>query len=209
MIECRFRPVAEWPVAPTRFPKSSAFKAKWSQTLDLLERELNHLSARDVIIEGYFEFSQIRNDGWPKSLARPSRPGVVLDFEIPKKGRMAMPCDTYDHWESNLRAIALTLKNLRTIQRYGVTTERQEQYTGWLKLPAASAADELTEHVKTLYRFAGRNGDVREALQNQTFFDSIWKEASRKTHPDTGGNAESFRVVIAARDRIRALKGWA
>lgn len=34
------------------------------------------------------------------------------------------------------------------------------------------------------------------------------REAARRTHPDTGGDAEQFKKVIAARDRIRALKGW-
>lgn len=208
MIECRFRPVAEWPVAPTKFPKPSAFKAKWSQTLDLLERELNHLSARDIIIEGYFEFHQIRNDGWPKSLAKPSRPGVVLSFDIPKKGRMTMPCDTFDYWESNLRAIALTLESLRTIQRYGVTTERQEQYTGWLKLPAASAEDESVKCAKVLIFYCGVPTDTAKVINSREEFDRIWRAAARVTHPDRGGEAGLFDKVITARDRLRALKGW-
>ena len=41
-------------------------------------------------------------------------------------------------------AIALTLQSLRAIARYGVTTEKGEQYTGWLQLPASPETDELT-----------------------------------------------------------------
>jgi len=213
MINCRFRPIDQWPGTPTKSPKSGAFKAKWSATLDQLERELNHLRAKDIIIEGYFEFGQIRNDGWPKSLAKPSRPGVVLSFEIVKKGRMVMPCDTFDHWESNLRAIALTLEHLRAVERYGVTSDRQEQYTGWLKLPAASATDEAFECARVIaYKARDVNGApesaAKKAVENAGYFEVLWKDAARQTHPDTGGNAENFKAVIAARDRIRALKGW-
>lgn len=213
MIECRFRPVSEWPGTPkpTWKQKAGSFKAGWSQTLDLLEKELNHLRAKEIVIEGYFEFGQIRNDGWPKSSARPSKPGVILSFERRNQsGRIVMPCDTFDNWESNLRAIALTLKHLRAVERYGVTSDKQEQYTGWLKLPAASADDEASLLARTLCELAGLGADsVGELLTNRFFFDSTWKEAALKTHPDKiGGNGDKIRQVIAARDRIRKLKGW-
>lgn len=212
MLDCRFRPLAQWPGEPTRFPQPSRFKAKWSQTLDLLEFELNHLRAKNIIIEGYFTFGQIRNDGWPKSTARPSKPGVVLSFDLGKPGktgRMVMPCDRFNDWEANLRAIALTLEHLRAVERYGVTTERAEQYTGWLKLPAASSEDEAHQLAKELAILAGTDlVHVNTIATNRDAFDRAWREAARRTHPDTGGDAEQFKKVIAARDRIRALKGW-
>lgn len=210
MIECQFRPIDQWPSTPTKHPKASAFKAKWSQTLDQLERELHHLRAKDIIVEGYFEFYQIRNDGWPKSLAKPSKPGVVLSFEIAKKGRMVMPCDTFDHWESNLRAIALTLEHLRAVERYGVTSDRQEQYTGWLKLPAAAPEDEAKQLALGLAQIAGAGeGTAASILTNQALFEQVWKEAARRTHSDTGnGSTAEFQSVMEARDRLRKLKGW-
>lgn len=208
MIQCQFRPISEWPTTPTRSPKPSQFKAKWSQTLDVLERELNHLRAKDIIIEAYFEFHHIRNDGWPKSLAKPSKPGVVLSFEVPKKGRMIMPCDRFDHWEANLRAIALTLEHLRAVERYGVTTDRQEQYTGWLKLPAANPAEQRTQYAKTLILYSGQLADEAKVIADPVEFDRIWRTAARKVHPDAGGNADFFRDVIAARDELKKLNGW-
>lgn len=144
MIDCRFKPLAQWPgkATPSYMKQNSRFKAGWQNTLDLLEKELNYLKAKEIAIEGYFRSQDIRNDGWPKSSARPTQSGVVLSFET-KHGRMAMPCDRFTDWEANLRAIALTLENLRAAERYGVITERHEQYTGWLKLAAASESDEL------------------------------------------------------------------
>lgn len=210
MINCRFKPIDQWPGTPTPSWKrrKSQFKALWSQTLDLLERELYHLNAQNILIDGYFGYSDIRNDGWPKSKARPSQPGIVLSFGT-KRGRITMPCDTYTEWEANLRAIALTLENLRAVERYGVTTERQEQYTGWLKLPAASADDEATACAQMLVKYSGFTiTDASLVLSDQSEFERAWKSAARRTHPDTGGSSEDFKQVIAARDQIKTLKGW-
>jgi hypothetical protein len=132
----------------------------------------------------------------------------VLSFDT-KHGRMSMPCDSYTDWEANLRAIALTLECLRTVERYGVTSNRQEQYTGWLKLPAVSTQDEALEHARALCQFADRS-DLSPALLLNDFalFEQTWKEAVKKTHPDTGGNGLHFQQVMASRDRIRAIRGW-
>ena len=193
---------------------TGTFKAGWSQTLDLLERELNHLRAKNIIVEGYFDFGQIRNDGWPKSSARPSKPGVVLSFDLGqsgKAGRMVMPCDRFNNWESNLRAIALTLEHLRAVERYGVTTDRQEQYTGWLKLPPASSDNEATSCAKVLILHANVSTPVENVLNSQIEFNAVWRMASRRTHPDTkveGKTVDDFRAVMSARDRLGILKGW-
>lgn len=212
MLSCQFRPIDQWPGTPTRSAQSSRFKSAWSQTLKLLEFELNQLRAKNIVVEGYFTFGQIRNDGWPKSTARPSKPGVVLSFNPGRPGmtgRMVMPCDRFNDWEANLRAIALTLEHLRAVERYGVTTERAEQYTGWLKLPAASAISEAEQHAEILMRFSAITNTTKDAiLSSADEFERIWKAASRQTHPDAGGKADDFRQVIIARDRIRVLKGW-
>jgi hypothetical protein len=155
MIDCRFKPINAWPSKPTpEYRRShSRFKAGWQATLDLLERELNRLKAMDINIEGFFSPKNIRNDGWPKSSARPTQPGVILSFTT-KQGRMVMPCDSFRDWEANLRAIALSLEHLRAVNRYCVTTEEKEQYTGWLRLPAAGAADEAAECARILIQHA-------------------------------------------------------
>jgi hypothetical protein len=211
MIDCRFKPIEKWPTTPTPEYRRqySRFKAGWSQTLDLLERELNHLKAKDVTVEGFFFVNEIRNDGWPKSSARPSQPGVVLSFTT-KQGRMVMPCDKYTDWEANLRAIALTLEHLRAVERYGVTTEKQEQYTGWLRLPEASASDQATECAKILIQHACVTYAPSELLSDQGLFDEVWRVAVKRTHPDSNGGRDGgdFNRVINARERIKSLKGW-
>jgi len=67
-------------------------------------------------------------------IARPKSPGVVLFFNG-KHGEIAMPCDTYDSWTANLRALSLTLTALRAVDRYGAS-KSGEQYRGWQQLSA-------------------------------------------------------------------------
>src|SRR5262245_5030503 len=212
MIQCQFKPIEKWPSKPTPSwgRQHSRFKAGWTETIDLLERELSRLKAKDIIIEGFFTHAQIRNDGWPKSSARPNQPGVILSFGT-KKGRMVMPCDKFTDWEANLRAIALTLEHLRAVERYGVTTEEQEQYTGWLKLPASAPVDEATELAKKLINLACVGYYPSQVLTEKTIFDKVWTEAFRRNHSDTapaGGSTSGFQDALHARNRIRELKGW-
>lgn len=58
-----------------------AFKAPWSNTLDLLRAELGQLNATDIVIGVALRPSDIRLDGWPRSNARaPEHPGVEVSF---------------------------------------------------------------------------------------------------------------------------------
>ena len=132
------------PEKPKR-PERSRFKSGWDATLKLLDAELRHLNARSIVIQAYVDESQVRNDGMMYSRAVPTEPGVILSFES-KHGSLSYPCDTYDRWQDNVRAIALALQALRSVDRYGVT-RRAEQYTGWQQLPppvdSRSAASEM------------------------------------------------------------------
>jgi hypothetical protein len=84
MLEARFRPVPIWPHEATPASKRRSrwtFKAGWADTLDMLERELRLVKARDVLIGCGLRENDIRNDGWPRSNARvPDHPGVEISF---------------------------------------------------------------------------------------------------------------------------------
>lgn len=134
-IDIRFVALEKWPGQATLWTarKRSQFSAKWSATIDLLESELGHLKARDVVIQADCDRDQIRIDGHFRAGAKMRGPGVVLSFECPK-GSMSFPCDRFSDWQANVRAIALSLEALRSVDRYGVT-QQAEQYRGWAKLP--------------------------------------------------------------------------
>jgi hypothetical protein len=209
MIDCRFKPIEKWPSKPTpSHDRKNLFSAPWEKTLRLLESELTKIRARDITIEGFFFQDDIRNDGWPRSAARPTQPGVILRF-VTKKGVMEFACDRFTHWQKNVRAIALGLEALRKIDKYGITSE-EEQYSGWLRLPVASPVDEATECAKILIEHASVNYAPSQILGDSNVFDEVWRVAVKRTHPDTGvgGNGADFNRVITARERIKTLKGW-
>ena len=74
MLQYVVRPIEQWPGEPTRSRMASPFSAKWSDTLDVLERELRELRAKDVVIQADVELQQLRNDGMLRSDARPRSP---------------------------------------------------------------------------------------------------------------------------------------
>jgi hypothetical protein len=211
MIDCRFIPIQKWSKKPTpSYSRRDRFSAPWSKTLDLLERELVKLRAKEIVIEAFFHPSDIRNDGWPRSNARASQPGVILRFTT-KKGIMEFACDRFADWQQNLRAIALGLEKLRMIDEYGIIEVEEQQYTGWLKLPAASATDEAQQLALILCKYAATDETkAKTVVVDQKMFESVWREAVRRTHPDQNPerSGADFNNVIQARDRLKQLKGW-
>lgn len=195
MIDARFVPVDIWPAAktPSYSRKESPFRATYAKTLDLLESELHHMRAKDILIQAYFERRDIRNDGWPRSSARPKEPGVIVTFTV-KNGVMSFPCDRFNGWEDNLRAIALSLQALRQVDRYGVT-RNSEQYRGFARLEAPgigiAAAIDFFSHV---------TGWGHE--QVKTDLQGAYRLAARALHPDQGGDHNSF---IAMQNHWKAL----
>jgi hypothetical protein len=185
VIDARFRPLPLWPhgSTPTYKRRSRwAFKAGWQSTLDLLDRELRMLKARDIVIGCGLREADIRNDGWPRSGARePTHPGVELSFDAWGKDRLVYATDVCVRWEHNVRAIALGLEALRAVDRHGIT-RRGEQYAGFKALPSATSGPSVSRG-RDLIR---EHGGLRAAL--------------RATHPDTGGDAADFQAVIAAKE---------
>jgi hypothetical protein len=202
MIDARFVLIEKWPGEKRLSYKrqDAPFRAAYAKTLDLLERELRHLRAKQIVIQAYFDRASIRNDGWPRSSARPKEPGVVVSF-IGKAGEMAFPCDTYKDWEDNIRAIALSLEALRRVDRYGVT-HHNEQYKGWAKLPPASDRMSARDALAFIQLYAGMAPTSREKLAE------AYRIAARKLHPDTGGSPDQFILLGKAKAAIEAEYGW-
>ncbi len=100
--------------------------------MDRLEYELDALRGSDIVIQLDCERSQLTNSGKIKAGVKPRSPAVILSFES-KHGPMSYPCETFQTWQANVHAIALSLEALRAVDRYGVTRGR-EQYQGWLAI---------------------------------------------------------------------------
>jgi len=204
MIDVRFRPLSQFPRqrTPATKRRASPFGIKFEKMLDSLEREMKHLSAKDVVVEADFNEDDIRMDGWPRSSARePRDPGVVLNF-LSKHGPLRLPCDAFKNWRDNLRAVALHLEHLRLAALYGVG-EYGEQYKGWLRLeagaPIAMDAGMTVEDAARLLAAITLKTDPEklpatgpvDAREVDSYL-SIYRRAAAIAHPDQRGGDRSM-----------------
>jgi hypothetical protein len=206
MINWQVVPIERWPGEetknrqPSRFRKTVSGKnwrgehtertvsgVSWTKTMDLLKREMKFLEGKNILLQMDVLPGQIRNDGWIKGNSRPGGPRIILSFDS-KFGPLSYPCDMFNSWQANVRAIALALEALRKVDRYGVT-KRGEQYTGWKQLPAEVGGG---PHA-VLAEFAKMSeAEVRKDPR------VAFKKAAKNAHPDAGGNGKDFARVSEA-----------
>jgi hypothetical protein len=183
-------PDGPMPRSAGRWPQ---FSAPWSQTVELLARELRYLDAKGISIELDMEPRMFRLDGLPRSDARARSDAVRISFTS-KYGPLRYETAEFtgrwgeSGWQQNVRAIALALEALRKVDRYGVS-KRGEQYRGWKELPTGTdPADAIaTPEI------------AREFLAQ---WDGDWKAAVKATHPDAGGDPTEYRKVIRAKELV-------
>jgi len=210
-INARFVANFEWPGTPTPNwkRKRGTFKVTPGRTQADLQRELGHLRAKNVTIHLDCDPGEIRKDGYPRSNARVRGPGVIVSFDLPDGTQLSYPCDTYTHWDDNLRAITLALAALRAVDRYGVT-KRGEQYQGWAKLPpAGGSSSTMTANAaaQIIAELADYRADL--ILGDRIHASTAIRRAAMKTHPDTGGTDEQFHRWKAASTVLNAHHGGA
>lgn len=210
----RFRPIDVWPGAPTKTRQRAAFSAPWSGRVELLNRELRHLGAKNVILQVDIPESMLRLDGFPRADARARSPGVILALDS-KFGPLRYPCDTFYDWQDNLYAIALALEALRKVDRYGVT-KRGEQYTGWKALGSGQAMGGATIQTaggivlppapnmkpEEAARYLALHSEFNAAaiLKNPETAAAAYRAAAKRLHPDTEeGVGEAFKVLGEAK----------
>lgn len=202
-MRATFRPLV-WPPRPdTRNRRWHPFKASWTATLNLLDRELGMLRGHNVILAGGWSEYEIRLDGMVRANARePRHPGVELSFDS-RHGRLTYATDVCSHWQDNVRSIALGLEALRAVDRFGVAT-RGQQYAGWKALPAGIGRGvvigSLDEARAILLDAFGGDPDSEGWTP-----DELYRRAAKATHPDTGGDSDTFLRVQAAHELLRSV----
>lgn len=191
MLDARFKPLLKWNRQPALEYRRAPFKTAYNKTLDKLEYELRKLDATDIVVEAGYSREQIRNDGWPRGGTRPSHAGVVLYFKS-VDGPLCFPCGTYASMEDNIHAIALTLENLRAIDRYGVTLQHQ-QYLGFAALPAPATHGTVEQAAALLGEIA--NVPARDVLHSREAYRGAYRAAAARLHPDTGGDRNAWEAL--------------
>ncbi len=217
MTELQFRSLDHWPRTPTRERTRARFSDDYGKTLALLDRELRQLKARDVVVLADCAASDLRRDGSLRAGCRLRSPGIVLCF-TGKHGPVRMPCDRYDDWRDNLRAIAVSLEALRAVDRHGVTTSG-EQYRGWSALPPAiemptSEFTSAEDAAEFLMRTAWGERDrwqcmVVDVVSLVECLALVYRDAARKAHPDQGGSNELMAKVNRAKEFFARAGGVA
>ena len=196
-----FRPFDGPP--PPQGGRWSPFSASWTSTVELLAAELRHLDARQVVVEVGLRDRDLRIDGMPRADARMTSDAVRLSFES-KWGPLRYETGEYTGrwndpgWQANLRAIALAMQALRKVDRYGVS-KRGEQYRGWRQLAAGATAleDAISGPDAARRALAEVLGVPNLAGMDEV---DVVRRALRLTHPDRGGNADHFRMVMRAKE---------
>jgi hypothetical protein len=199
-VDFTFRPIDKWPGELTRGRRSSPFRTSWGRTLDLLDRELGFLQARNVVFQVAMQESDIRLDGRPRARAVASHPGVIIAFDS-RYGPLKYATDVFWHWEDNVRAIALGLEALRKVDRYGIT-KRGEQYTGW---------KQISQHAGAIFATADEAADwmvdqlAQRGIEADFQFEDAYRLLARRLHPDTpGGSHDQFVKLQQAKELIEA-----
>ncbi|OZF33166.1 molecular chaperone DnaJ [Rhodococcus sp. 14-2496-1d] len=200
------RPIVTWPGKPTAVRERSRFSAPWNATLRLLDRELFELGKGNrsavAVLQIAMREQDFRQDGMPRANSRPEHPGVILSVTDSIKGPLSFPCDKYDRWQDNLRAIALSLEDLRAIDRHGVT-QNAEQYVGWKAIgTGAGGASQTVEAAEaTLRRLAG----ATVANMELGTLAQVYRRARGDAHPDrNNGERAAWDQVESAAKVLRA-----
>jgi hypothetical protein len=217
------RPIDVWPgkLTPDHLRTGSPFKASWSDTVGLLEREAEKLGVRDeVVMQLAITERDCRLDGGIRADAKPTHPGVIVSFES-RHGPLRYSTDLFfgghwgarrlPGWQANVRAVALGLEALRKVDRYGIA-KGGEQYVGYRALgagtPMPTAKMTVEEAARLLADAAMQTdenmtmGEWHDLAERGEGIEKQYRRAVRRLHPDAGGDPETFRRLTEARDLL-------
>lgn len=126
----------QWPAHIQRTHPSSRTWGPFKVTPDQAARELRDEVARSggagLVISTNIP---VRRDGQPHSRARePDDPGVAVYFH--RKGMdLCITCDAYDRVWKNIRAVGLSIKDMRGPEGRGCSQITDQAFTGFAALP--------------------------------------------------------------------------
>lgn len=200
-FEPTVRPITKWPQDKIENPGSKyRFRASWTDTKDKIGRELEKADADPATITlGMFVNPNDVQKNGTRLYAdrRPYEPGVILSFRRYGDAReISYPCDAFDFWQANVRAIALSLEKLRQVEQYGVF--KYADIVDRLALPSAEGKATTREQAAaTLSAFS--HYSPTQILLDSEYAKRAYRQAALKTHVDHGGDVYDFEAVQAAK----------
>lgn len=207
MIEHTVAPIISWPKEYTTNRMYDRFGSIWTQTLSLLEREIDQLWGDNIVFRAAVTHGDVRRDGQLRARATPSHPGIMICFDS-MHGPLAYACDSYFDWKANVRAIALSLEALRKVDRYGVSG-KGEQYSGFKQIAAPGGGTsemDVQTAAGVLINAANEDCSAHEydVINDPIARNRVYRKAAKNTHPDRHGDNARFQIVSQAYKVLRA-----
>lgn len=178
---------AGWP--RTKTPQRSQFKVTQDRARQELQREIERLNGRYMVISTSFP---LRRDGNPFASGKPDGgdTGVAVYFE--RKGKqMVFACDRWDRPQDNMRAIQKTIEAMRGIERWGASDMLERAFSAFEALPAPGTPAKRSW--REVLGFPPGSSPDREGIE------IAYRSKAKKAHPDAGGSNDAMAELNAAR----------
>lgn len=184
----------------------------YERTLKELQIELEHLRVTEAHLQLVLGngAADLRQDGQLRARADVRHPGVALTVVTKDYGTLVYTCDEHagrwsndpPDWQINLRAITIGLHDLRRLERYGVA-DRGQQYAGFRELGTGTAMGGATQSRADVARYLATMAGMDELdPDDQGQVLVAYRLASKRNHPDVGGNQAQQAYINAARDHL-------
>lgn len=181
-----------YPLAwPAGWPRSSyrqraRFDSTLAKALENLKSEVTRLGGKGLVLSSNYTLGA----------NNPTDPGVVAYFTHDGVA-LAIPCDRWDCIEDNVQAIALTVKAIRGMDRWGAKHMIKAMFSGFKTLPAPATAARPWWEVLGVHRNCSRD----EMLES-------YRKRALVAHPDRGGTHNQMMELNIAKDTAVAERGW-
>jgi hypothetical protein len=148
---------------------------------DGLLAEIERLGGRNPILSTNIP---LRRDGLPYAARRvPEDPGVAVYFDLDGEPQ-CFPCDKWDRVQDNLRAIELTIRALRGLERWGAKEMVRAAFRGFQALPPPGGD-------RPWWKVLG----VRQEAPIDVI-EAAYRLEARQAHPDINGGAADRMVEL-------------
>lgn len=196
------------PAYPLQWP------AGWPRTNDITEGRFLKNAKRITVAEGATRIREelgrmglsdndqvvstnvaLRLDGFPRSdQSEPNDSGAAVYWRTARGETKCIAIDRYTRVADNLAAIAATLQAMRAIERHGGAEILDRAFTGFTALPGPAVK---AWHIVLGVKPHSPTEEVREA----------YRRGRSVSHPDRGGDAETFDAIQSAWLRFCAERG--
>lgn len=186
----------DWPPGFDRTParersRNRSFKATIRQTTDDLATEMDRLDPDDWRVS--IGNQHTKSNGLPLHNANPDDPGFVLRWTMDGE-QFAVACDASPRLRDNLRTVLLWVRETR--KRGDRPVETGAANFAAAQLPSGDGGD-VVAAAPLDHQVLGVNRDASDDEIRTAF-----REKVKDAHPDQGGSADEYGLLVKARDRM-------